>query len=216
MKSGPYTGEALFFAAVMIHNAAAQESEGTMPSPWVGFGELQLDHEFETDVDSGGTLEVIRAQAETGFLYMKSPRDSIGLVVRYGNHGYDFGGLNPWDDIREVALSMSYSLGIGAHWDLLAIASVQGMAESDVSWDEGITGNGILAMSYKVSERLTIGPDIGIASQIGDDLTVCPYPHPGLARHRHAHARHTGCRTRGGRSAGRAVLAGRPPCGSWA
>jgi len=159
----------------------AQESEGTMPSRWVGFGEAQVDHEFETDIDSGGTLSVTRGHAELGALYMKSPRDSIGIAVRYGQHAYDFGGtagfggLQPWEDIRETVIAVPYRLGIGADWDLMAIASMQGFAESGTSWDEGVPASGILAMSYRVSDDLKVGGGLGVSSQIEDDVSVFPF-----------------------------------------
>jgi hypothetical protein len=165
---------------VALSLVLAQESEGTMPSRWVGFGEAQFDHEFETDIDSGSTLAVTRARFEVGAIYMKSPRDSIGVAVRYGHHDYDFGGtvgfggLSPWDNIRETAVAVPYRLGIGADWDLLAIASVQGFSETRTFWDEGVTASGILAMTYKVSSDLKVGGGLGISTEIEDDVGFFP------------------------------------------
>lgn len=180
MRLASLSAVAAISLTVSLSPVLAQESEGTMPSRWVGFGEAQFDHEFETDIDSGGTLAVTRARFELGAIYMKSPRDSIGIAVRYGHHDYEFGGtagfggLAPWDNIRETAVAVPYRLGIGADWDLLAIASVQGFSESGTSWDEGVTASGILATTYKVSNDLKLGGGLGISTEIEDDVSFFP------------------------------------------
>ena len=180
MKSVIVAATAIYCTVAFLNAAAAQDA-GTMPSQWVGFGEHQFDHEFESDIDSGGSLAVTRARTQAGILYMQSPRNSIGVALRYGYHGYDFGGtagfggLNPWGDVREWAVGVPYRLGIGSDWDLMAVASVQGLAEYDASWDESVTASGILTLSYRVSDDFRIGPGLGIATEIEDDVSVFPF-----------------------------------------
>lgn len=168
-------------AAVLATPAAAQDEEAGFAPAWLVNVESRADHAFEADIGSGGSFDVSRAQAGIGLTYASTRRNSIGVSLDYGWAGYGFdgpggfGALAPWDDVRQLSLSMPYRLGVGERWDVLAVAGVSSFAETGASFGDGVTASGILAVSYRVSENLTVGPGLGVASQIDDDLSVFPF-----------------------------------------
>ncbi|MDA1069797.1 MAG: hypothetical protein O2825_00110 [Proteobacteria bacterium] len=161
--------------------AAAQEAAAPDGPFWHVSTETRAAHAFDADIDSGGSFDVSRAQGVLGLTYVTSPRDSVGIALDYTWSGYGFegaaglGALDPWGDLRKLSLSLPYRMALGERWDVLAIVGVASAAESGAAIDRGVTGSGLLAVSYRVSDSLALGPGFGIASQIDDDATVFPF-----------------------------------------
>jgi outer membrane receptor protein involved in Fe transport len=103
-----------------------------------------------------------------------------GLTLGYGEDRYDFsgaagfGGLDPWDRIREFRVSAPIRYAANQRWTVYAIPSLRFNAESGASLGDGQTGGLIAGVSYRISDSLSIGPGLGAFTEIEDDASFFP------------------------------------------
>ena len=84
------------------------------------------------------------------------------------------GGLNPWNDIHTLSLSGRLRWAIDDRWTLFAIPTLRSSIESGADLGDGIQGGGLAGFSYRISDRLSIGPGIGVMTKIEADPSVFP------------------------------------------
>ena len=166
--------------------SAAQESGGTRPSarfPQAGWSTAIRGggvYQWDTNLDDGGSYDATRFSIQASQGYAWDPRTSVSLALGYNYDGYRFSGDNgfaaaePWQDIHSFSLSLPVRWGIGAKWAAFLIPTVKATGESDASFDRSVTGGGFVGVAYRFGNRLTIGPGVGVISQIEDDLTIFP------------------------------------------
>jgi hypothetical protein len=173
----------LLAAGVLLGLTGVASGQEAAPpaSVWYYKVEGQADHEFDTDINSGGSFDVTRSKLGASATYLKSERDSIGVGLRVArwDYGFDgttgFGGLDPWDTVNELSFGVPYRWGPTEHIDVLLVAAVQSRWESGADMSDGVTGNMLAAVSYRVSDSFSIGPGFGINSQLDDSAQIFPY-----------------------------------------
>jgi outer membrane receptor protein involved in Fe transport len=163
-----------------ISTLALAQPDGAPESPWATFIEGGAVHQLDADLDEGGSYSVIRASIEAGLAYASGPRDSIGLSLGYTADDYRFdgstglGGLEPWGSLHEYRVSLSWRKGFGERVDAFAIPSLRWTAESGADFGDAMTAGLIAGVNYRVSDRLRIGPGIGVFDEIEDSVNVFP------------------------------------------
>ena len=168
--------------------AAAQE-EGTVPPPPQAQPEgLQISpllsggavYQFEASVNDGGDFSVGRFYIEPGVALDFSRDLNLALVVGYSYDAYDFSGTtglgspDPWDGINTLRFSARLRWAPDDKWTVFAIPTFRFAAESGADWDDAIQGGVIAGFSYKINDKLTIGPGFGVLTQIEDDPSIFP------------------------------------------
>lgn len=134
----------------------------------------------ETSLDSGGDVSVARFFLSAGGTKRVAGRWRLGANVGYGEDHYDFsgasgfGGINPWDSVRELQIGAPVQYFANDRWVFYAIPSVRFNAESGASLDDGTNAGLLAGASYRVSETLTIGPGFGAFSELEDDASYFP------------------------------------------
>ncbi|MDH3328316.1 MAG: autotransporter outer membrane beta-barrel domain-containing protein [Desulfobulbaceae bacterium] len=137
-------------------------------------------HQFDVDLDEGGSFSVNRFFIQGGPTYSPARRRSISFAVGYGYADYDFSSQrvlsndSPWDDIHSFRFSLPVRWGIDNNWTFIAIPALHFTGENGTDWNKAITGGGFAGFSYRFNDRLTIGPGIGIISQMEDSTSVFP------------------------------------------
>lgn len=138
-------------------------------------------HQWETDIDDGGAFEVdtwgVRIGVGRAFGDRLRPGLSAGYDerrFRFDGGGADFGGARPWADVRSVRLSTPVSWKADARWNLFAVPTVRWTAEDGAALDDGRIGGLLAAATYRVSDRLSLGPGFGVFSEIEDDTDWFP------------------------------------------
>jgi len=173
----------LLAAALIAAPVAAAQAQpaGVAAGPWRTQLQGGAVHQFDADLDDGGSFSVNRAFVEAGLAYAFSPRDSVGVAFGYGYDGYDFdrGGdglaaLDPWGDINDFRLSFPLRAGIGERIDLFAVPSVTWRGESGADLDDAATGGALLGATWRFGDDLRLGAGVGAFSEIEDDATVFP------------------------------------------
>ncbi|NNM26193.1 MAG: hypothetical protein HKO59_09445 [Phycisphaerales bacterium] len=136
--------------------------------------------QFGADLDTGGDFDVTRGFVRSGLTWTPDPRLSVSFTAGFGRDEYSFagdaglGGLRPWDDVESVRLGVSMRWSVDDTLTVFATPALRFAAESGVSLDDGLTAGIITGVSYKISDRLSIGPGIGVASQLEDSVNVIP------------------------------------------
>lgn len=150
------------------------------PAGWTSFVRGGGVYQFDTDLDEGGSYNATRLTIQAGHGYAWDPRTSISLALGYSYDGYSFSkgndsaSFNPWEDIHSLSLGVPMRMGFGEAWSAFLIPSLRSTGESGSTFDETITGGVLTGFAYRFSDRLTIGPGIGVASQLEDSATVFP------------------------------------------
>lgn len=150
------------------------------PDPWRWSVDAGLLHQAETSLDTGGDVKVDRFFARGGGSRKMGDDLRVGVSLGLGQDRYDFsgasgfGGLDPWERVRRVRLSAPVQYKVNDDWMLFGSPSLRFDAESDASLGDGQTIGLIAGASYRVSERLTLGPGLGISSELEDDMSIFP------------------------------------------
>jgi len=145
-------------------------------SPYIQGGAL---HQFDADMDDGSRFSVNRYFIQGGLTYALDMKRSISVALGYGLDSYDFSGdggfasINPWENVHTMRLSVPVRWGIGSNWSVFFVPTIRAAAESGASWGDALIGGGFAGFTYRISDRLTIGPGIGAIRQI-EDTSVFP------------------------------------------
>ena len=137
-------------------------------------------HQFDAGLDGGGDFRVNRLFLQGGATYAPDYRRSVSLALGYGVDKYDFSGdrgmagLVPWETVHTVRVSTPVRWGFGRNWTAFVIPSVRTAGESDAALGDSVSGGGFAGFSYRFGDRLTIGPGIGVMSQIEDSPDIFP------------------------------------------
>ena len=137
-------------------------------------------HQFDTDVDGGGSFAVNRLFIEPGVQYAPGRMFSASLTLGYGHDDYDFSGIKgfgggaPWGGVNTFRVSAPLRYQVDDRWSVFAVPSVRTYYESSASASDGTTGGVLVAATYKFNENLSIGPGLGVFSQLEDSTMVFP------------------------------------------
>lgn len=137
-------------------------------------------HQLKSDLDSGGEMEGDRYVAQASVGYRRSFSKQAALGIEYVRDAYRFDGIggfsgpSAWNDIHTVSVAGPIRWSLDDRWTLFVLPSIRVMAEESAEWEDAITGGGIAGASFKINDQLTLGPGLGVLSQIEDDLSVFP------------------------------------------
>lgn len=160
----------------------AEESVGSVERTGSRFSRFSGGYinQGRSDLEAGGEFRVesFISQASIGYRSHSSKEFSIGVGFR--RDAYDFGGgsgisaTNPWGNIDTLGIAASTRWAFADDWSLLGIPMIRVMAEEGADWSDSVSGGGLVGFSYRVNDRLTIGPGFGALTQIEDSLSVFP------------------------------------------
>lgn len=137
-------------------------------------------YQFSADIDEGGDFNAERFFLQGAVNHAFSRQFFAGISIGGGQDDYDFsgstgmGGLDPWSNIRNLRISVPLSYSPEGSWRYLVIPSLRYAYEKDASVSESQTWGVLAGASYRVNESLSIGPGIGVFSQLEDDASIFP------------------------------------------
>ncbi len=159
--------------------SAAARFQGP-PDGWSTFVRGGAVNQFDTDIDDDGGFGTQRFYFQGGATYTWDRRNSVSLALGYGRDGYHFdgssgfGALSPWEDIHGVDVAVPVRYGLNRKWTAFVVPSVRVNAEDGAETGDATTGGVLGGAAYRVGDRLTLGPGIGVVTQIEDDVEVFP------------------------------------------
>ena len=183
-------GLVVFFMILYLlpaHQSIGQEYHGktgiseTPDTKWSTFIRGGYVYQFDTDLDnSNGSFTAHRFFIQPGITYGPDYTRSFSLAFGYGYDGYDFkgengfSGMQPWDDIHTFRLSAPLRFNKGRNWSFFVVPTLRVTGESGADLNDSLTGGGFAGFAYRFNERLSIGPGVGIMTQIEDDVSIFP------------------------------------------
>ena len=147
---------------------------------WSAFSRGGFVHQFDTDIDNGGSFSVNRLFIQGGPTYTTEGGTSLSLALGYGLDEYDFSGdsgfgsRQPWEDIHTLRLSIPLRWQVSEKWSGFASPTLRFSGESGADFSDSITGGAFVGFSYRYSDRLSFGPGIGVLTQLEDNISVIP------------------------------------------
>ncbi|MEL7012529.1 MAG: hypothetical protein AAFO72_04530 [Pseudomonadota bacterium] len=166
-------------AAMSLFSSAAfaQAPSGfANASPWVFSVQGGAIHQFDTDIDSGGSFSVSRGYIEPGVSYVLGPLGSIGLSLGYGYSDYSFSSTSfrPWSEVNDLSFSIPIRWAVSPDFQVFASPSVRFDWESGADMEDGFTAGAIVGAGWRVNENLFIGPGAGVFSGLEEGTNVFP------------------------------------------
>ncbi|HOT00618.1 MAG TPA: hypothetical protein PLY66_06400 [Acidobacteriota bacterium] len=176
---------AITLVLTMIAGVAGQGQPRGGPSvrtadQWSMFAEGAFLHQFNSGIDSGGSFGTGRMLFEGGLTYAPDFRRSVSIAVGYDRTTYNFEGQPGiaaealWGTIHTISIGAFIRYGINREWTLFMIPTLRTTAESGADFGDAITGGSLAGFSYRFGDRLTLGPGIGVITQLEDDPSVFP------------------------------------------
>ena len=143
---------------------------------WVPSLQVGYLHQFNSDLNDGGSFSVDRAVARVGISRVFDRDRIIGVSFSYGYDGYRFDDLieEPWSDIHTMGLAFPVRWALAEDWSLFAVPTVLSTVESGASFSDGLTGGFLGGAAYAFGDHLVLGPGIGVLSQLEDSASVFP------------------------------------------
>lgn len=189
MRHTPLLTTSLFLCTFLFSfqvSAARQQSGDTprqMEGGWTTFIRGGDIYQGNADLDDGGSYTANRFNIQAGHGYSWSRRTAVLLALSYSNDSYSFSGnkpgslaaMDPWESVNSYSVSSPMRMGVSENWSAFAIPSMRSTGESGADFNETITGGVITGFSYRFSDRLTIGPGVGVMSQLEDSASVFPF-----------------------------------------
>lgn len=182
----PLTALAAFVVGVAapVGSRAGSPAETPPERPGTTRPELLLRadylHRLGRGVGGGARFAADRTGAEFGATKRFGDSVTVGASISYGLDAYAFGGDGAfgggraWGEIHRFGLTVPVRLEMGDRWRLFAGGTVRVTAEDAAAWGDAVTGGGFLGCSYRFGEALTLGPGVGVLTQIADDPQVFP------------------------------------------
>lgn len=94
----------------------------------------------------------------------------------YGQDDYNFGslGVEPWNNIDNVRVGLFSRWTHTDKWATFVALSARAYGETDADFSRAITGAAFGGASYRFSDRLSLGPGLGVVGQLEDNPSFFP------------------------------------------
>ena len=135
----------------------------------------------QSDIDGGGEFSLSSALFRFKATKPISPKIIVGLSVKFDVDDYDFkgltefGGLEPWNDIRRFGLGIPIFTRLGKRWSLGLSPSVDWLQEYGADSGDSMTyGSPVfLARGFARDKRLGLGASV--FRNVEDEWKVFPF-----------------------------------------
>jgi hypothetical protein len=184
---------ALVFCALIAFPAAGQDSPDERPNAEAESQGAASDsdssitftvsgtalRQFDADLDEGGEADATRFGLAIGAGMPLTSSLSLNLALNLARDDYQFSGagdlasLDPWDDVNTFRGSARFMLALENGWAVWGGPVLDWSAESGAD-ESGLTYGGAAGASVRVSDTLTLGAGVGVASQIEDSASFFP------------------------------------------
>ena len=160
---------------VFCANMALAQDRGA-PLGWGRAVDGLLLYQGETDLAGGGTVSTRRMFLRGGAIYRFENGNSLGVAAQVGRLTYDFSQtVAPWRDIEDRRITIPIRLGTENGATVFLAPSLRYDYERGANRSDGQTYGLFGGITWRVNDRLVIGPGFGAFTELGtDDFDVFP------------------------------------------
>lgn len=174
-----------FLLFPVLVSAEASDNQSQPPqlqSPWSTFTRGGALYQFDSDLDKGGSYSSSRFNIQAGQGYSWDRRTGVSVALSYSYDDYSFSDSNDsgvvqtsfWNDIHSVSVSTPVRMGIDNNWSAFLFPSLRTSGESGARLSDTITGGIFAGAAYKFSPTLSIGPGLGVMTQLEESASIFP------------------------------------------
>lgn len=172
----------LLFPSIVSSEETARQGAERPQGGWSSSARGGAVYQFDTDLDEGGSYSSTRYNIQAGQSYSWSRKDSVTLALSYGYDDYNFtdgksDGIaygTPWEGVHSISLSTPMRMGVSQNWSAFIIPSLRSTGESGADFSKTVTGGAFAGATYRFGKRLTIGPGIGVVTQLEESASIFP------------------------------------------
>lgn len=138
-------------------------------------------YQFDTDFDDGGEVAVTTYAVSADVRTILTSELSLSFDIGYRVDDYDFsgstgfGGLDPWEDIHTLDLTLGLTLKLNDQWSIFGGTGAVFAAESGGSLSDGDTYGGFFGVQYSKGREFTLGGGVAIFDRL-EDTGVRAFP----------------------------------------
>lgn len=161
---------------VLATAVAAAQTNGP-PGGWSPFFRGGSVYHGDAGLNGGiGEFSVHRYYGEGGLAYLFRRDRMVSCSVGYGQDDYRFSGLpqDPWNNIDNIRAGIFSRWALDSAWTFFAAASARAYGERVEDLTSALTGALFGGASYRFSERLSLGPGLGVVGQLEDNPRYFP------------------------------------------
>ena len=149
---------------VAITAPAFGQDRRPFPHAIEGLAVIQRD----ADLDNGTDFETRRYFTRLSTVRPIAQGTSAGVVVSFGSLVYDFSSddFDPWGDIRDLRLSFPVRVRAGKSASIFISPQARWDYEKDASMSDGFTYGALAGVSWRINDKLAIGPGFGAFTQL--------------------------------------------------
>jgi hypothetical protein len=161
------------------HAPAQTTASGGLP-PWSRFASVTPVHQWDADIDRGGSMGVTGAIVRVGTAGMAGPATFAGVTLSYDYFDYHFsnpvafGGAAPWSTVQRVGFSVPINHQLNDGWAITFVPSFDWFGERGAKGSESLAWGAVFAASKTFAEGRRLGLGLGAFDRF-EDTTVFPY-----------------------------------------
>lgn len=161
---------------VLLAASGACAQEGPPRGPWAVSIDGFTAYQAPSDIDGGGEVAIGRTFGSVTVSRMRDFRNSLGVGIGAGRTWYDFSGgaEAPWGDVRDTRLSLPIRFATSERTTVTLVPSLRFDAEDGADLQDGQTEGLFAAITWRLSDTLTIGPGIGAFTGLDDEADIFP------------------------------------------
>lgn len=134
-----------------------------------------VTEQFNGSIDSGGDFSLTRVKLSAGVPVKLNDNMQIGTTGRYEYDHYNFNNVTaPWENINTLSASSILNWRVDDRWTAYGGGFLKMSAESGTALNRGTSGGGLGGASYLVSDDLSLGLGLAVASQLKENTRVLP------------------------------------------
>jgi hypothetical protein len=124
----------------------------------------------QTDLDGGGEFSASRTFLRAGAIYTAETGNSAGVSASFGFFDYDFDktGRDPWGNIRDYRISAPVRFAVSETATVFLAPQARWDHEKGADVSDSFTYGVFAGVSWQLTESLTVGPAVGVYSQLED------------------------------------------------
>ena len=137
-------------------------------------------YQFDSDLDSGGNVGYAAVFTAFRGNWTLDSHASLGVGLRFDAEDWQFndigtlGGVQPWDRLYRVGLSIPYSYTTDGGWRWTLSPTVEYSGESGASVSDALEYGALVSAARRFHPGLTLGLGVGVYDRI-DETRAFPF-----------------------------------------
>lgn len=166
--------------ASLTLGASGAFAQASGPGGWGRFASVTAIHQFDGDIDGGGSFGRTGAIVRVGAAGSVGAATFGGVTLNYDYLDYRFsdpvafGGSAPWNTVQRLGFSVPINHVLASGWSLTLAPSFDWIGERGAKSGQSFSWGAVAAATKNYADGSQLGLGIGVFDRI-EETTVFPY-----------------------------------------